>query len=421
MKRKILGLFAALFLLVSVSGLQGAAAAAKVQLLPSNDYKELPYINDNGKKVQLRGYKNFEVDWSVAEKDAWPVMLNVDRLLLLNGDYTKAISTSGGRKLWEQHYFDSDLLSVDAWGQSSNGTIFTLRKDIVDDTFDARVDLLTRDGKVKSTYHLPHDDFIFPDFISASGLDSNDNLITTISGGLVSVAPNGAVNWVNDDFVDWTISSSSSGSYVFTTHKTNIEELIVDAQNNVLVLTDLNHVYYVNSSGKLLWDVALDSTPKDWKASGYIQKTGQWVRAFGNPTARMEILDLKSGKLTKVTKPTAAQLDLILPKAGNGRYYVEANRGIAQIDTTGKTIWEYPLRFNGYYTVMSLLSDSKGNVYIQDNGGSVFSLDPAGKERYVLVVKNMGSISEILVDGNGTLYVVDTEMGVLAIKQKKVK
>ncbi|MDG0791123.1 hypothetical protein OMP38_09745 [Cohnella ginsengisoli] len=290
MKRKMLGLLAALLLLVNAAGVQAAtAAAAKVQLLPSNEYKELPYVNDNGKKVQLRGYKNFEVDWSSAEKDAWPVMLDLDRLLLLNGGYTKAISTTGGRKLWEQYYSDFDLVSLQAWGQSSKGTIFTIRKKILDDTVDARVDLITRDGKVKSTYYLPHDDYLFPDFTSAIGLDSNDNLITTLSGALVSLAPDGKLNWYNDDFVDWTVSSSSVGSFVFTMHETNIKELIVDAQNNVLVLTDLNHAYYLNNSGKLLWDAQLDSTPKDWSASGYIQKkrtVGPGVRqsdgAYGN-------------------------------------------------------------------------------------------------------------------------------------------
>jgi len=130
-------------------------------------------------------------------------------------------------------------------------------------------------------------------------------------------------------------------------------------------------------------------------------------------------LDLKSGKLTKVNKPTAAQLDLVMTKAGKGKYYVEAKRGIAQIDVSGKTLWEYPLRLNGYYTVGDLLSDNIGNVYIKDNGGSVFSLDSAGNERFVLIVKNKQALHHIAVDEKGTLYLVDTHLGALAIKPKQ--
>ncbi|MCD9020676.1 PQQ-binding-like beta-propeller repeat protein [Cohnella silvisoli] len=420
MQRKLICLIAGLIFLFSSTGVQAmAAATAKVKLLPANDYLQLPYVNDSGQKIQLRGHKNFEVDWSAAITDSWQFKLDGDRLLLLDSNFTKAVSKSDGSELWEHYYNDSDLIFLNRWGQSANGTIYTIRKDITDDTLDARVDLIDRRGNVKSYYFLPHDRYIFPDFISAAAMDSNDNLITIASGSIVSLSPNGSLNWINSDVVDWKVVTSLVGDYTFTRHETNIAELIVDSQNNVLVLTDLNYAYYLSNTGEILWQKALDGTPKDWSASGYIQKTGQWVRAFGNPTARVEILDLKSGNLTKVNKPTAAQLDLVMTKAGKGRYYVESKRGITQIDSAGKAIWEYPLRLNGYYTVNSLLSDPKGNVYISDNGGSVFSLDPAGNERFVLIVKNKSSIHNIAVDERGTLYLVDTKMGVLTIKPTK--
>jgi len=421
MKKKIACWIAALLLLTGGTGMQVMAApAVKVQLLPANDYLELPYLNDSGKKMQLRGHQNFEVDWSSAITGAWQSKLDGDRLLLLDGGFTKAISASDGRKLWEHFYYDSDLLFLDGWGQSENGTTYTIRRDISDKTFDARVDLITRDGSVKSTYSLPHDLYIFPDFISAKAMDSSDNLITVASKQIVSVSRTGSLNWTNSDVVDWRMTTSTIGEFVFTRHESNITELIVDSRDNVLVFTDLNHVYYLSGrTGEVLWDKQLDGTPKDWTASGYVRKTGQWVRAYGNPTARVEILDLATGTLTKVNKPTAAQLDLVMTKAGNGRYYVRSNRGITQIDSKGTAIWEYKLRLNGYYSVLSLLSDSKGNAYIIDNGSSVFSVDPSGKERFALIAKNKKSIHDIAVDEKGTLYLVNTETGVLVIKPKK--
>ncbi|TVX96643.1 PQQ-binding-like beta-propeller repeat protein [Cohnella terricola] len=421
MQRKLIYLVTALLLIISGTGTQAmAAATAKVQLLPVNDYLELPYLNDSGKKIQLRGYKNFELDWSAAITDAWEFKLDGDRLLLLDSKFTKAISKSNGRKLWEHNYNDSKPNFLYGWGQSANGTIFTIRKGIMDDTIDARVDLITGGGKVKSTYFLPNDQYIFPEFIAKVAMDSNDNLITVASGRLVSLSPNGSLNWANSEVGDWKTTTTTIGDFVFTRYETNIKELIVDSQDNVLVLTDLDYAYYLSNTGKILWEKQLDGTPKDWSASGYIQKTGQWIRAFGNQSAYIEILDLKSGNLTKVNKPSTAQLDLVMAKAGNDRYYVQSKHGITQIDSAGKTIWEYPLRLNGYYTVYSMLCDSKGNVYIEDNGGSVFSLDPAGKERFVLIVKNKTSIlHNIAVDERGTLYLVDTKLGVLAIKPTK--
>jgi|GEM_PF-1658338 len=420
MHRKWIGLIAGFALLFGVTSVsQASAATAKVKLLPSNDYLELPYVNDSGKKVQLRGYQNFEVDWSAAVGNAWQSELDGNRLLLLDGHFTKAISKSNGRELWAHYYNDSDLIFLDHWGMSADGTLFTIRQDIMDETFDPRIDLIDRSGKVKSTYNLPHDKFLFPDFIPSSALDSKDNLITIASGNIISLSPQGKLNWAAPNVVDWTITASLAADHVFTRHETNLSKLIVDSQDNILVLTDSDYAYYLSNTGKLLWEKQLDRNPKDWSASGYIPATDQWVRAYGNPNPRVEILDLKSGKLTKVNKPTAAQLDLVMTKAGKGKYYVEAKRGIAQIDVSGKTLWEYPLRLNGYYTVGDLLSDNIGNVYIKDNGGSVFSLDSAGNERFVLIVKNKQALHHIAVDEKGTLYLVDTHLGALAIKPKQ--
>jgi len=420
MRQKWIGIAVSLLLLFSFVGEHNlSAAAAKPKLLPSNDYLQLPYVNDNGKKLQLRGYQNFEVDWSAAVTDAWQSKLDGDRLLLLGSRFTKAISTSNGRELWAYSYNDSDLIFLDDWGLSTDGTLFTIRQDITDKTFDPRIDLIDRKGNVKSTYTLPHEQFLFPDYIPSSAMDSQGNLITIASGNIISLSPQGKLNWAAPDVVEWTVSASLSGDYVFTSHETNLEKLIVDSRNNVLVLTDSNYAYYLSNTGKVLWEKQLDRSSKDWSASGYIPSTDQWVRAFGNPTARVEILDLKSGKLTKVNKPTAAQLDLVMTKAGKGKYYVQSNRGITQIDASGKAIWEYRMRLNGYTTAAVILSDSKGNVYIKDTGGSVFSLDPAGNERFVLIVKNKKSTHDIAVDEKGTLYLVDTHLGALAIKPKK--
>ncbi|WP_391572111.1 PQQ-binding-like beta-propeller repeat protein [Cohnella sp.] len=419
MHRKWIGLIAGFALLLGVTGVsQASAATDKVKLLPSNDYLELPYTNDSGKKVQLRGYQNFEVDWSDEASSVWQSMLDGDRLLLLDGTSTKAISKSDGRELWTHDYSDSDTNFPKDWGLSAQGTLFTIRQNIFDNTVDHRIDLIDRSGKVKSSYTLPHDRFILPDFITYSAMDSRDNLVTVASGNLISLSPQGELNWAVPDIGEWTATTTEVADFSFTWHKTSLTEVIIDSRDNVLALTDSDYAYYLSNTGKLLWQKQLDRSTKSWSASGYIPATDQWVRAYGNPNPRVEILDLKSGKLTKVNKPTAAQLDLVMTKAGKGKYYVKAKRGIAQIDASGKTLWEYPLRLNGYYTVGALLSDSKGNVYIKDNGGSVFSLDPAGNERFVLIVKNNNSLHDILVDGKGTLYLIDSHFGTLTIKPK---
>ncbi|MFB9279609.1 PQQ-binding-like beta-propeller repeat protein [Cohnella cellulosilytica] len=420
MRKKWFGFAVSLLLLFSFVGVHNlSAAAVKPKLLPSNDYLQLPYVNDNGKKIQLRGYQNFEVDWSDAASNAWQAKLDGDRLLLLDGAFTKAVSGSNGRELWKHDYKASNALFLKDWGLSAQGTLFTIRQGVLDKTVDPRIDLIDRSGKVKSTYTLPYDRFIFPEFTTSSAMDSRDNLITVTSGNLISLSPQGELNWAVPDIGEWTATITQIADYSFTWYKTSLTELIVDSRDNVLALTDSDYAYYLSRNGELLWQKQLDRSSKDWSASGFIPATDQWVRAYGNPSPRVEILDLKSGKLTKVNKPTTAQLDLVLTKAGKGKYYVEAKRGIVQIDASGKTLWEYPLRLNGYYTVGAMLSDSKGNVYIKDNGGSVFSLDPAGNERFVLIVKNKNSISDILVDGKGTLYLIDTDFGTLAIKPKQ--
>ncbi len=418
MRKKWYGLVASLILFFSFAGEQPMyAAEATTKLLPSNDYLLLPYVNDNGKKLQFRGYQNFQVDWSAAITDSYHAKLDGNQLLLLNTDFVKAISKSNGRELWSLYYNDS--LSLRHWGQSSNGTIFTIRSHFSNNKVDAKVEFINRNGHVKSSYIIPADPFTLSGFIRTAALDSQDNLIIVAGGRLVSFSPKGSMNWVNPRPVNWQVVTSAIGDTIFSRIEDDVSEIIVDSRDNVLVINNSNYAFYLNNTGEILWEKQLDKAPKDWSASGYIEETNQWVRAFGNPTAKVEILDLKSGKLTKVNKPSTAQLDLVMIKGGNGKYYVQSNRGITQIDASGKALWEYRLRLNGYTTAVSILSDSKGNVYIRDTGGSVFSLDPAGNERFVLIVKNKNSLHNIIVDEKGTLYLIDANLGVLAIKPKQ--
>lgn len=408
MFKKLLYLCTTVILALNIVGAQ-SIAVAKDKWLSAADYIELPYMNDNGKKIQLRGYKNFEIDWQ-KPLDAWRLKVDQDQILQVDAELTRAVSREDGRVLWERVYQDFDMMILKEWGQTEDGVIYTMRQDLSDEKLGTKVDLITRTGSEIASYIIPYKHFTFPFFIEAIDLDSNNNLITVTNEGIASFSPDGTLNWFNSDVSKWNASSRYD--------KSNVDKLFIDSKGNVLVLTNLyDNAYYLSSTGVIQWQKQLSSN--DWSDSIFVKKTGQWIRIAVKPNVTIEILDLKSSRIIKVNNPTVQQLNEVLPKAGNGKYYVSSDGGIMQIDSKGKKLWEYKLRLNGYTTVWSMDSDAQGNVYIQDGGGNVFSLDPAGNERFVLIVKNKYPGSTFDLDDQGALYYMDSTVGLMVIKPIK--
>ncbi|ASJ55477.1 hypothetical protein BP422_19145 [Brevibacillus formosus] len=110
-----------------------------------------------------------------------------------------------------------------------------------------------------------------------------------------------------------------------------------------------------------------------------------------------------------------------IPHDRAGNFYTEHDEfTIWKVDRTGKKIWSYS-RPEGQTGVIGfgLISDRQGNVIFTDTGGSIFSLDSNGKERFIVLRNDEGLVfTRIWTDPDGVLYASADGMGILAIAPK---
>ncbi len=117
-----------------------------------------------------------------------------------------------------------------------------------------------------------------------------------------------------------------------------------------------------------------------------------------------------------------------LPNDGKGGFYaaekldsygLPAGNGIVKFNDKGQIIWHYKMRFNGYAAInfSSLMSDNKGNAYFLDNGGHLYSVDPNGNERFIVLTKDIsGSYLSLYVSEDGVAVSSNGDVGTYMIQ-----
>jgi hypothetical protein len=367
--------------------------------LPSNHDLEIPYLrNESGETIKLRGSENFKINWSLPAKIALDIVRDDSGNLYYTDSNGIYAVDSFGKLLWSYKLPTPQGLKYISLGR--DGTIYAFESSQDYNKTYGSIFAFNRDGSVKWVYELDqkHSSVTFARHIG----DVNGNFVFETETGIVSISPKGSINWTNSDILQITRSGTS-----FT--NSNITELYTDLTGNIFVVTKDNKLYSLDSVGKIKWQIV---NPGIGKLDIIDNKI------YSLSSKGLLLIDASNGNEIS-TGQTELPLTSILPTDHNDSFYVSKENGISKIDHSGHEIWSYEIREMGYRDAYNLTSDTEGNVYFTNNGGSVYSLDKDGRERFILFIQNHSSSgSDIISDSVGNAYVLSSA-GLTAIAPRQ--
>lgn len=364
------------------------------QYLSSDLDKELPYVNDAKEPVKFRGTGNFKISWRIPSTIPLHIIRD-DSGNMFYSDTDGIYSVDPyGNTLWSYklptpHGLKYVNLGVD-------GTIYAFEAGDEYYQTNGSVFAFNKDGSVKWVYEL--DKLKTIEFSSSFVGDIYGNFIVETISGIVSINPKGFINWTNTNILKETKVTENLT-------ESNIAQLNADSNGNIFVTTRDNKIYCLDAKGQIKWETEqLDL--------GQLYFSENVIYSLSNKG--LYILDDSTGKESNMP-PKEIPLTIALPTDHMGGFYVPTNYGIEKIDKDGNKLWKYEIRDIGYRDAYNLTSDTDGNIYFTNNGGSVYSLDKDGRERFVLYIQNhVSDGSEIITDSTGTAYIL-SYIGLLAI------
>lgn len=383
---------------LGIGGILLAAATAFAQpgdpYLPGGSDLKLPYYNDAKEQTSFRGGEDFNIAGGKPGTISTSLIRSGDGTLYYTDSDGIRASSPEGKILWSYNLPTPSGLKYAALG--ADGTVYAFEGGDSYYKTKGAVFAFNQDGTVKWTYELK--DIESLEFSRFAG-DANGNFIFETKEGIVSLSPSGTVNWTNTGILR---KVNQSDDFTFT----NISSLIPDSRGNIVVDT-FEGIYLLDGSGKLQWKN---------DSSGSVYVSGD--RIFALAAEGLHSYDIASGKELQVN-PEEIPLDSALPTDHESGYYISVENGIAKIDGTGNKLWTYEIRESGYRSAYGLVSDVDGNVYFTNNGGSVYSLDKNGRERFILYIQNHSSDgSDIATDSAGNAYILSRATGLARVTPK---
>ncbi|WP_168123951.1 stalk domain-containing protein [Paenibacillus sp. HB172176] len=393
MKRKVASLLAGA--IICWSTLTGLASAETIrQDLPTDHDLQLPYKNDSNESVYLRGAEQFQFLHSTPTNIGISALRNNKGLLFYSDIYGIYAVNAQGEVV---HSYPNGERILNVFTLGTDGTVYGFAStDPLDGTGGSLV-AFNEDGLKIWSYSFDTNKTL--PFTRGFAGDSNGNFIVTTVDGLLSIHPDGKINWINSKIQQVTKD-------IFT--KSNIAQITTDERGGVFVKSTDDVLYALGADGQVLWQKKTEGTLA--AENGYIYALSE---------QGLQVYESANGNEidASIAKPS---LSLQLPNDHRGGYYIESEHGISKINSKGEVQWTYDIRESGYRSAYPLTSDTEGNIYFSNNGGSVYALDPNGNERFILYIQNHTSTySDIVTDSVGTVFVLNDEVGFAAIAPKE--
>ncbi|TMV47549.1 hypothetical protein FE783_21360 [Paenibacillus mesophilus] len=376
-----------------------AVAQAEPTVLPADADKVLPFYNDAREPVKLRGSESFDLKIFQGAPLPWNMVRDAEgTIYFTNTEGISAVNRYGHLK-WSYKIPSPPGVKYVTLGQ--DGTIFVFEgKGSYRGTDSHGIVFAFRpDGTVNWVYHFTDRSTLF---LSQYAGDANGNFIVETDQGLISIGKNGVINWSNKDILK--LSPFGTDNLL----RSNVSRIQADKQGNVFVTTTDDGLWCLDSRGKVRWKLSNETGGSVYVADEHLFLFGQkGLQAYD-----------KNG-LKQVASSIVIPQNIGIPTDFKGSYYVKGPDGIMKIDGNGNEIWSYAIREPGYRDGGNITTDSFGNVYFSNNGGSVYSLDENGNERFVLYIQHRSSnSSDLLTDSAGTVYVLSKAFGLAAISPK---
>ncbi|WP_409175410.1 PQQ-binding-like beta-propeller repeat protein [Brevibacillus fortis] len=391
----------ALALGVSLAFPIGTAA----QSMSSEQITPITVLEDGVKKnLKMRGADQFEIAWRYdGGQEYFSEVVDEDTgtMYLLSGNGVLHALNPNGKVIWQ-----SDL-GLD-WSNSlklgKDGVLYILDHNSSEFEYGtpAWIYAVDKDGKGRWSMELPHMYSYYTEFdVSAEGI-----MFMLTDEEVTAVDQEAKLVWANDQVVTYEYEPYLSDDVRQMTWIESIQTLLVERYHNKLAALDQN--------GRIKWQ-----RENVQPGTRYVSDDGM-VYTLGEKG--LTFLHASDGKDRAEAPVDANTLNKVgIPHDGAGNFYREYNEyTIWKIDHTGKKIWSYnrPKEQTGTLGFQPI-SDRQGNVFFADTGGSIFSLDPNGKERFTVLRNDRMSVYAHLWTGpDGVLYASADGMGIIAIAPK---
>ncbi|XID90132.1 PQQ-binding-like beta-propeller repeat protein [Paenibacillaceae bacterium WGS1546] len=409
-KRSIIWLALALLLVMPAP----AFAAASPSLEPVGKQRKLPVKDDQGKNLILHNAQHYRLKWHIADKSPYQhfrAYQDADgAIYFIAFDYVMAVDRNGSIR-WKQS-LKSELNDIDHVGM--DGTFYRLYQGNFEyaNESDLIVDQIVRigrDGKKRifppTTAYAPKDENGFPSGYPLYAGDSEGNFLLLTGDGLVSYRPNGSIGWRLNVIADGSEEIDA----------TDVRSLFADDRGRFYVQTS-DRLLRLDADGRLEW-----SHPLSEDAGSFYLDERRILHAWTFDPATMsftvhEYGIAKDGSLV-VLSESAPQLAGVSDRRGGAYELDEKTNAVTRKDKAGKVLWNYSLTkkdiaWGRSLAAFTLRSDEAGNVYFSANVGTVYSLDPNGKPRFIVEMGNRHSYySDILpISDKLTMIMIDNQI-----------
>jgi hypothetical protein len=371
------------------------AAAAKPTVLSAIDYMPLKYVNDRGEYLQFRGYKQFNIDW-ILETDADDIAMNQAKTLIyLTENNSVAAYDLTGQEMWrcklQDYGFNYYQLEIGV-----DGTVYAIKqpRSLLDVRSPAHVIAISEQGEIQWEYKHEFESDIF--WVIYCG-GPQETFVMVTEEEIIGVR-NGEVVWTNHSI----LKPTNRVFDMFNIIDSNIYDLFADHMGNTYVV-EKDKLYALDKTGVVKW--SLNST-------GDFNLVQNDEYLLDTTTAPWTLVDAKTGKILPNTlvKPEWLKNTAIPTDLQGGAYLSNWIRndknGLSKVDAKGNVIWSYKIRFSGYPDAYEFNSDAQGNIFFTDNGGTFYSLDRNGNERFMIVNRNKygPDSTECVIDSYGNVY-----------------
>ncbi|MGG4443061.1 PQQ-binding-like beta-propeller repeat protein [Brevibacillus fortis] len=381
----------------------GAATAA--QSMSSEQTTPITVLEDGvPKKLKMRGADRFEIAWRYdGGQEYFSEVVDDDTgtMYLISQNGVLHALNPNGKVIWQS---DLGLDGSHSLKLGKDGLLYILDDNSSEFEYGtpAWIYAVGKDGKRRWSMELPHMYSYYTEFdVSAEGI-----MFMLTDRGVTAGDQEGKLVWANDQVVTYEYKPYLSYDVRKMTWIESIQTLLVERYDNKLAALDQN--------GKMKWQRENVQPGKRYVSDdGMVYTLGEKGLTF---------LHASDGKDRAEAPVDVKTLNKVgIPHDGAGNFYREYNEyTIWKVDRTGKKIWSYnrPKEQTGTMG-FSPVTDRQGNVFFADTGGSIFSLDPNGKERFIVLRNDRMSVFvHLWTSPDGVLYACADGMGILAITPK---
>ncbi|QJD84451.1 PQQ-binding-like beta-propeller repeat protein [Cohnella herbarum] len=418
MKKNLLSLLAVCCLFCLPNTIFAAAPSLKdIQVT-----QRLKLVDDRGNNLVLHNARQFRLKWSIQDPSPYQHFQaytgSNGLVYFIAFDYLMAVDTQGNIK-WKQS-LPSELNTFELIGDDAYYRFYQGNLEYADET-SLIIDQIVRvdeDGRKiiipATTLYAPKNEQGFSLDYPVYSADDYGNLILLAGTGqgLTLYHPDGSVAWQRETVEDrdrklsvyefLNLFSDESGN-IYAQTKDRLLKL--DGQGNVLWSKSLPGpgIFYMAQRGKLVsWTFDAATMSPHYTTYSISEKDGSLVPDPVSGVTNRGIGDLRGGTY---------ELD-------------EKTNTVLNRDKSGKIKWKYSLTkkdiaWGRSLAAFTMTGDTAGNVYFSANVGTVYSLDPSGKPRFIVEMNNKHSYFSRILSISDKLTIIMIDNQILAIEKIK--